>query len=400
VVVLGLTGAVLGFGMAVVHELAGLLSPYLVLRVFRMLLPVVLAVMVIFLVALPFRGLDGLFRDLSPALLLLTMVAAGVSLVSITVDQSDADAASGALFQRAAQAMALLVPVLAGVATWALWLRVQDHGWSPERVFLTLIALIGLGYGLVYAAAVLRGAGWMERIRRGNVRMALAIIGVAALWLTPVLNAEWISARSQVARYLSGQNEAGDIEPWTLGRWGKPGKAALAELEALAKTPGHEALAARLAGGAEATAVETVSRVADLVAAMPLQPATATGTRDTLLAGADAYYVNDWLEVCSRKIETGAPACVMVVADLLPLVPGEEAVLFLERSADYVEVTGLYLGEDGAIRTQVMRRADGAYIDTAEAAALLRAAQAAPLPTSAAMLNQLGTGEAGLLLVP
>jgi hypothetical protein len=30
------------------------------------------------------------------------------------------------------------------------------------------LAGFGLVYGLIYAQAVLRGAGWMERIRQGN----------------------------------------------------------------------------------------------------------------------------------------------------------------------------------------------------------------------------------------
>ena len=41
----------------------------------------------------------------------------------------------------------------------------------------------------------------MERIRQGNIRVALGIIVLAALWLTPVLNAERISAQSQLARF-------------------------------------------------------------------------------------------------------------------------------------------------------------------------------------------------------
>ena len=66
-VILTLTGAVFGLGMAVIHDLADLLSPYVVLRMFRLFLPVVLAVMAVFLVALPFRGLDGLVSGLSPS---------------------------------------------------------------------------------------------------------------------------------------------------------------------------------------------------------------------------------------------------------------------------------------------------------------------------------------------
>ena len=168
-VVLVLSGAVMGLGMAVIHDLTELLSPYVVLRLFRLFLPVVLAVMAVFLVALPFRGLDGLAGGLSPALLLLTMVAGGIALVSIAVDQTDAEATQSPLLRRCAQGMALVLPLVAGLALWAIWLRVADNGWSPDRVFVMVVAVVGIAYGLIYAAAVLRGGAWMERIRQGNL---------------------------------------------------------------------------------------------------------------------------------------------------------------------------------------------------------------------------------------
>ncbi|HLQ19611.1 MAG TPA: DUF4153 domain-containing protein, partial [Tabrizicola sp.] len=229
-VALTLGGAIFGLGMAVIHDLAEQLSPYVVLRVFRLFLPLVLLVMVVFLVALPFRGLEGLVSGLSPATLLLTMVAGGVALVSIAIDQADADATQSPLLIRCAQGLALILPLVAGLALWAIWIRVADRGWSPERLFIVLVAGIGLVYGLVYAASVLRGGGWMERIRQGNIRIALGIVAVAALWLTPVLNAERISAASQLSRFEVEGIEA--LDPAALRSWGKPGADAIATLEA------------------------------------------------------------------------------------------------------------------------------------------------------------------------
>jgi hypothetical protein len=400
VVPMVLTGAVLGFGLAVVHELAEMLSPQLLLRLFRLLLPVVLAVMLVFLVALPFRGLDGLFQGLSPALLLLAMVGGGVGLVSVAIDRSDAEAAQSAVLRRAAQGMALILPLLAALALWAIWLRVGQHGWTPERLFIALVGGLGLGYGLIYAAAVLRGAGWMERIRRGNLGMALAVIALAALWLTPILNAEAISARSQVARFEAGKTAAADLDIYALQRWGKPGAAALAALEDRATQPGQEALAARLSGDTDPTGQGREKALAALAAVLPVQPVTAAGTRDILLAAAEDYQLEDWQSVCARTLETGAPACVLQVADLLPGLPGEEAVLMLERSADYVDILGLYLDGSGVLVQRGVVRADGTYLSAADGASLLRAAQAVPLPLTPALLNQLGTGESGFLMLP
>lgn len=400
VVPLVLSGAVMGLGMAVIHDLADLLSPYVVLRLFRLFLPVVLAVMAVFLVALPFRGLDGLAGGLSPALLLLTMVAGGISLVSIAVDQSDADATQSPLLIRSAQGMALVLPVLAGLALWAIWLRVAERGWSPDRVFVVLVAGIGVAYGLIYALAVLRGGAWMGRIRQGNIHMALAVTVLAALWLTPVLNAERISANDQLARFSSGRTAVETLDLYALRSWGKPGAAVVAELEARAKEPGQEALAALLSGEVPTPAVDRAPLMASLRAAMPVQPATATGTRDTLFESAADYMLQDWLQVCGAALTPDQPGCLLVVADLMPTMPGEEAMLFLQRSVDYVEIAGLYIGEDGQLRQRGTTRPDGRYFSSTEALALMREYQITPPPVTAAMLNQLGTGETGLIVLP
>lgn len=400
VVVMALTGGVLGLGMAVVHDLAELLSPYVVLRLFRLFLPVVLGVMVIFLVALPFRGLDGLVSGWSPALLLLTMVAGGVALVSIAIDQTDADATESPLLLRATRAMAMILPIVAGLALYAIWLRVADHGWSPERLFMACVAVVGIGYGLTYAVAVLRGAGWMERIRQGNIRLALAVTLLAALWLSPVLNAERISAQNQLARYEAGKTPVEALDLYAIGQWGKPGAAVIAALEDRAKEPGQEALAKLLSGEQVASPEDTTVLAARLAELIELQPATATGTRDTLLAGAEAYQLQDWIQTCDQSLADGSRACLMVVAELLPLRPGEEAVFFLQRGPDYIEIAGLYLGDQGNLQYRTTLRADGLPVDTATAAELMRQYRLAPPPVTAAQLNQLGTGEAGLLILP
>lgn len=397
-VTLTLACAIFGLGMAVIHDLADFLSPYVVLRVFRLFLPVVLAVMAVFLLALPFRGLDGLAGDLSPATVLLAMVAGGIALISIAIDQTDAEATHSPLLVRCAQGLALILPVAAGLALWAIWLRVAERGWSPERIFVVLVAATGLVYGLVYAVAVLRGAGWMERIRQGNIRIALGICVLAALWLTPVLNAERISAASQLARVEAEGPEA--LDPVALRGWGKPGGEVLAVLEARAKEPGQEALAAALAGEGGAAESDRPSLAAELAAVLPVQPASATGMRDVILGAAEEYQLQDWLGACGSGPDGAAPGCLLVVADLLPLRPGEEAMLFLQRSVDYTEIGGLYLDDGGRVLWRPAAHPDGRYITPAEAAALLRQYQEAPPPVTAAELNQLGTGDGALVLLP
>jgi hypothetical protein len=394
------SGAVFGLGVAVVHDQAEILSPYPVLRLFRLMLPVVLAVVVLFLIALPFRGLGGLVDGLSPALLLLTMVGAGVALVSIAVDQADVDAAQSPVLVRAAQGMALVLPIMAGLAGWAVWLRVDQHGWTPERLFVALVFGLALGYGLTYAAAVLRGAGWMERIRRSNVGMALVAILLAALWLTPILNAERISSRDQLARFEAGKTPLADLDVNALGRWGYPGQAVLAELNARAKDTGDASLAARLSGQSDPGGTQREVAAKNLTVLMRVQPAGATGTRDMLIAAAEEYQLADWTETCSRRFVSGRPGCLMVVADLLPGRPGEEAILLLLRTDTYFDLLGLYLDDAGRLATRSVQRADGRLLKMDDMVTLVDSWAAAPPPLTPTGINQLGTGDTGLLFLP
>lgn len=395
-----ISGAALGLGLAVIHDISDVASPYVLLRLFRLFLPLVLGVMVIFLLALPLRGLNRLMGGLSPSMLLLVMVGAGITLVSIVVDQSDAEAVRNPVLIRSAQGMALILPIMAALAIWAIWLRVGQHGWTPGRVFVALLGGLGLGYGLVYAQAILRGTGWMERIRQGNIRMVLVVLALAALWLTPILNAERISAENQLARYLDGRTPLDRLDPFALSDWGKPGAEALAVLAALAKEPGQEDLAARLAGEVTDPVPDRAELAAGLAALMPVQPASATGTRDTILPAVEDYQLQDWLQVCGRESPPGEPPCLMVVTDLMPAIPGEEALVLLQRSADYAEIVGLYIDARGFAQYRTATHPDGRPIEPVEAVRLLEAWRETPPPLSPAHLNQVGTGTEGLLFLP
>jgi hypothetical protein len=264
--------------------------------------------------------------------------------------------------------------------------------------------VVALAYGVIYATSVLRGEGWMARIRQGNLWMALVVIGLAALWLTPVLNAERISAADQVARFEAGKTTVDTLDIEEIGQWGRPGDAAIAALRAKSEEPGQGALAALFAEGrpsAEGASEEQKAILREkLVRLMPLQPSTATGTRDTLLAAAQDYELSDWISACERTQADGRPGCVMVVADMLPTRPGEEAALMLLRSEKYGEAYGLYLQDDNTLAQRSLIRPNGSYPESDVIWDMMRQFQDASPPLTPAMLNQLGTGEEGLLFLP
>ena len=394
-----ITGAVLGLALAVVNELSDYVSPFLVLRLLRLLLPVVLLVLVVFLIAVPLRGLSGLFGHFSAAATLIAMVAAGATLVTAAVDQSDDEATATGWMRRAAQILAVVLLLPAALAVWAIWLRVAQYGWTPGRVFAALTAFLALGYGVSYALAVARGAGWMARIRQANVVMALVLIAAAALWLTPVLNPERLSANSQMARFEAANGDPATLDLYALGKWGKAGAAMRDRLEQIATEPGNEALARLLAGEPEVNTgdLPVTEMLAQLVQIMPLQPAGATATRDMLLAQADEYLLAEWLRACNNRLPGGGPGCLMVVADFYPSKPGEEALLMTRTAPNYLSFTVLTMGENG-VQSRGVWMAEGNLPQYDAGDAFLAAAQGTPGAISPAPINQLTIG--GISLIP
>ncbi|SEO93399.1 protein of unknown function [Salinihabitans flavidus] len=328
-----LTGLTLGLALAVVHELRDFLSPYLVLRLLRLLLPVVVVVVAIFILALPLRGLSGLFGDVSVAATLMAVAIAAITLLTTALDTDDAQAVRAPVMRLAAQGLALLLPVLGGLALWAVWVRVAQYGLTPDRIAAVVLAGFILSYALLYAGAVVLRRGWMARIRAVNVGMALALIAVAALWLTPLLNAPRIATWSQVARYEAGRMSADEIGLREMARaWGRAGQDGLDYLRTLDGSD-HAALQAQLAeieSGRDAAerpplpdSEERRRQRAELRAALVLRPEGAV-LPEGAFAEVPDYRLHMWWQTC-RGAEL---ACVMVLEEFDPARAGLEGFLF------------------------------------------------------------------------
>ncbi len=132
-----------------------------VLTLLSWLLPLMALLALGFVGSLIFTGLDPLWQTRSAAGIMLT--AAGVLVVLINAAYQDGEAEGARPFVlRYAElvASALLVP-LVGLAAYALALRVQQYGWSVER-----IATFGLHSRRLVLCARLHGSGFVLAARR------------------------------------------------------------------------------------------------------------------------------------------------------------------------------------------------------------------------------------------
>ncbi|VDC28556.1 DUF4153 domain-containing protein [Pseudogemmobacter humi] len=405
-----ISGAAFGLAVAVVNELAEHLSPRLVHWLLRLLLPVVTVVSAVFTGAALIRGFDDGFPGLSPAAALLAMAAAGILLVTVALDADDAEATQSPVLLWSARAMSLLLPVLAGLAFWAVWIRIAAYGPTPTRLLVLVLVLIALVYGLVYAAAILRGRGWAGHIRAANPWLALGVICAAVLWMTPVVDAEAISARAQAGRVIAGDKSLEDMGYSGFRAWGFAGERAMARIGDHALAEGDEALLASVRalqagdyGGFYGTVqTDSSSRrpalITELESLLPVQPDSASGTKTMLLGEMEEWDLDQILSACQNVLD-GRPGCLMVVADLLPEVPGEEAVILLAHQA-WTEGYGLMPGPSGGVMRLDLRGSDGSRLYTEQLTGLLTLWQVAPPPLAPARINQLGTGGEGIFFVP
>ncbi|MBL8561828.1 MAG: DUF4153 domain-containing protein [Gemmobacter sp.] len=389
-------GAMLGLGIAATQDMPGLVAPDLVIRLMRLMAPVLLGVLLIFLIALPLRGFETLFRTLSAASVLLSLAVMITALVTAAVERSASEATHSPLITQAARALAALLPLPTGLALWAIWQRVAQYGWTPDRLLAFCIALLALGYGLLYLHAVLRGAAWQVWQRRANLVMALVAIGLSALLLTPVLNPERIATASQMARLEAGQIDTARLDVPALAEWGRPGAEALASLRQRRDDPALQAALARLEDAA--APARAAPRREGLAAMLPLRPAEAAPLRDAVLEALDAIEVTELRDACGIVIN-GLSDCAMVAADLIPDQPGPEVILARRDEANRILLSAFSVVEGRVIRLDFQQFGPAAFSQQ-EADAVMRDLQEGAAILAPAQLQTLSAGRLKLLLLP
>lgn len=232
------TATVFGLGLAVyqVREAAMLNLYRASLNVLGWLLPVAAFLAMGFLFTLAFTGLHSLWHTGHATALLLALQ--GVLLLLFNAAWQDGTGETPlppSLHQPLAWAMGLL-PAYSLICAYSLGLRVQQYGWSGERVWAALLVLMVGFYVFGYArAACLRGP-WMAGVGKVNTAGAGLLLILLIASASPLLDPERIGVASQMSRLLSGQTKLAEFDfrylRFEAGRLGNEGLQTLAQLQA------------------------------------------------------------------------------------------------------------------------------------------------------------------------
>lgn len=222
----------------VIEALRGLL-----LAICRALLPLTVLIILLFVVCLPFTGLDPLWQTKRASAILLALVFTHLCLLNGVFQDGRQSSGYARPLRVMTDASLLVLPLLAALAGYALWLRVQQYGLTPSRVLVGLLVCMALLYAVAAVAAVgavlQREDVWLGGLRRSNPPIALTLAVVLVLLQAPWLSPQELSAANQYRRLLAGQVAPGQFD-WRLLRFklGEPGRRYLARIEQLLEQPG------------------------------------------------------------------------------------------------------------------------------------------------------------------
>ena len=280
------------------------------------LLPLMVLIGGGFLATLPFTGLAPLWGTKAATALLLAAAAALILLINAAYQ--DGDEPPHLIPRLAARIAGLLLIPIVILAGYALWLRVDQYGLTPERVFAGVFLLVAIGFTIGYALAAVKPGRWMQPLERTNPLMAAVCVLLLIALSTPIADPARLSVASQVKRLETGKVAADKFDfqflRFDTGRYGRDA------LDRLKTDPNGE-----VAKRAREAAASTERRVA-AEEARPNFKAMAVYPAGKALP--QSFVTQDWSKPSGSNCTFTAMQCPALVTDVD--ADGKDEVLLAE----------------------------------------------------------------------
>ena len=208
------TGAMAGLGILIgrTRQRAIQVARQIVFAIFKGLLPLLAFIALLFMASLPFTGLQPLWETRSAAALLVSVVALLVLFLNAVYQDGGDGPPYPAWLRRVVQAALVVLPVYALLALVALGLRIGQYGWTADRVWAALASVLVTAYAFGYAWSALRGGDWLRPLPTVNRALSWAVVAVALLANTPLLDPHRIAVASQLDRLDDGRTTAAEVD--------------------------------------------------------------------------------------------------------------------------------------------------------------------------------------------
>ena len=248
-----------------------------VLMLLSWLLLVLTVLVAGFLLALPFTGLEGLWKTGSATALVLS--AAGIIVILINAAYQDGlpDNLPPALLRIAVRVAAVLLTPLILIAVWGLSLRIGQYGLTPDRIIACACAVVGAVYAVGYGLGALlpfarRGSAWMKALEPTNITAAALSVLIILILFSPLADPARLSVSDQIKRLGDGRVAADRFDYAFLKQGG--GKVGETALDALTLSSDSEiARRAREAKAADRHDVNRPETSRPVIETVPGEPA-------------------------------------------------------------------------------------------------------------------------------
>jgi len=196
------------------------------------LLPLVALLSLLFIAVLPFVGFEAISARTSAAGLLLSLSMLLLILATVVWSPQRVLLPYPFPLRWLIRVALLVAPVYPLLTTWALWLRIGQYGWTPERLYAVLTTLVALVWAVGFCISVINPRRNPLSVQR-YVTPAVALLALACLILihTPILDPWRISVASHMARYHDGRITADQVSLHMLSQTGRKGREALVALQ-------------------------------------------------------------------------------------------------------------------------------------------------------------------------
>lgn len=180
----------------------------LLLVLLSWILPITTLIVAGFLVSLSWTGLAPLWATRHATSVLLGASAVLVVLINAAFQNGEIAPNVAKVIRISARAAVLTLLPIAVIAVYSLNLRVNEYGWTTDRIIAAACLVVATCYALGYAWAACRRSGWLEPVATVNIVTAFVILGVLLSLFSPIADPARLSVNDQMARLASGQIKA------------------------------------------------------------------------------------------------------------------------------------------------------------------------------------------------
>lgn len=211
----------------------------------RILLPILALATLLFVVTALVRGPQNI--DVGSWSLAGPMIwAVAIAVLLISAVAGDEGEPQHPILRWALRLQSVILPLLAGLAVWALWVRIAEYGISVRRFHAGIIVCFALAYAVIYAVSAFVPKG-LAFLRQMNIVLAGAMFLTAIVIQLPMVNPWQMTADSVYNRIKSGKTKAAEIDfAYLQFELGKPGHNLLNRLEADTSLDDHELILAQI----------------------------------------------------------------------------------------------------------------------------------------------------------